>query len=1248
MAAVTQTITNYLGGVSKQTDEKKIPGQVRECLNAVPDPPFGLMKRPGLKFSKTLSNVVDASLADANWFYINRDGDEKYIGRISAKVGSTNGNIKIWNVATGVECDIHLDAGPWAANTAYIVDDVRVNGANVYKCTQAGTSAGSGGPTGTGSSISDGAAPNTVLWDYVRASASQDYLTTTRENYHVLTVQDTTFVTNKTKVIEAQPVSSTFNPKKVGTVHITVVNSHTLYEVLINGKNTWDSNSGPNTRYRTREGENPNVQWDHPNQHLNVDDILSELKKGLEKLEDIGGRVQPTKLASTLELEFFSRKMTYKDSPVSGIPANHADHLINVATTATDSGGTTLAGAVATVYNSNGKRDMGVGTTTNTTLDKRVPGVYNISHGTDAATGTTCTTSNATGINATWQITVQDDGQVRDEDIKIINRGSGFAVYDAISCDSALLGGPGGSPLTWQIGKVVEGLTVSVKITNGAVDNAASSIYNFGNVGYREGDLVTAVIPVTNVSPSPTVRFTLGAEYLEEFTLGSNDDSSNKYITHFQGEIKDVAETTFQSIDGRYVKVTNTNADEDNYWLKFYADNGVSGDGKWEESRDPAASPGLVAASMPHELLNTAPNEFVFKPFEWNERETGDSVTNPDPTFVGKTIQQGFYHNNRLGFLSEDNVIMSQSGDVDNFFFTSALSSTDADPIDLSCSSIRPAKLHAIIPTAQGLILFSTKQQFIMFSDTEILTPSTTVIRAVSNFEMDPKINPVDIGTSISFVSKTPSYTRVYGATTRGSQETPLIYDVGKIVSEWIPNDVTELIASPQNSLIALYGNSLRDMYIYKTYQVDEKNLMQAWVKWTLPGTIQFATIDQDYMYSVVRNGNSYDLLKASMTQTPDEEIIVTSDGKQVNPHMDFYAVASSVKYLGIDTFTITAGGTGYTSAPTVSIAAVDGGTGATATATISSGAVTGITLTAAGSGYDAGAVVSFSGGGGSNAAATCTVYDGSKCYLPYADVTTLTPVLVIAGESNFASVTESGFTISPERGNDGNPYFKVPRKDLSQSSVIVGYKYNYDIELPKTYYKTDEEGAKSDFTANLTIARMKFSVGLSSVLGFKVKSKGYRGEVAEFTGDGSTKAFKVPFLLKEENGIRVTLDGALQPSTAYSVTRTVENGVTIDNSDTVTFNTAPTGSSTAANVTTPAQKIEITTDTWYDVQPVQEAGYYLSDDVPLVEDNIFTIPLHQRTDNFNLRLFSNSPFPVAVNSMMWEGNYSPRFYRRV
>ena len=63
----------------------------------------------------------------------------------------------------------------------------------------------------------------------------------------------------------------------------------------------------------------------------------------------------------------------------------------------------------------------------------------------------------------------------------------------------------------------------------------------------------------------------------------------------------------------------------------------------------------------------------------------------------------------------------------------------------------------------------------------------------------------------------------------------------------------------------------------------------------------------------------------------------------------------------------VTAGGSGYSSAPTVTIAG--DGTSATATATVAGGAVTAVTITNNGGNYE-NATVSFSGGGGSNAAA--------------------------------------------------------------------------------------------------------------------------------------------------------------------------------------------------------------------------------------------------------------------------------------
>ena len=77
-----------------------------------------------------------------------------------------------------------------------------------------------------------------------------------------------------------------------------------------------------------------------------------------------------------------------------------------------------------------------------------------------------------------------------------------------------------------------------------------------------------------------------------------------------------------------------------------------------------------------------------------------------------------------------------------------------------------------------------------------------------------------------------------------------------------------------------------------------------------------------------------------------------------------------------VDDIAVSAGGTGYTSAPTVTFTS-GGGTGATATATVSGGVVTAVTVTGVGSGYTSAPTIGFTGGAGSGATATATLKEG-------------------------------------------------------------------------------------------------------------------------------------------------------------------------------------------------------------------------------------------------------------------------------
>jgi len=74
-----------------------------------------------------------------------------------------------------------------------------------------------------------------------------------------------------------------------------------------------------------------------------------------------------------------------------------------------------------------------------------------------------------------------------------------------------------------------------------------------------------------------------------------------------------------------------------------------------------------------------------------------------------------------------------------------------------------------------------------------------------------------------------------------------------------------------------------------------------------------------------------------------------------------------------VGTLSVTAGGSGFTSAPTVTISG-GGGQGAAAIALVSGGAVTALVITSRGWGYTSAPTVAFSGGAGTGATATATL----------------------------------------------------------------------------------------------------------------------------------------------------------------------------------------------------------------------------------------------------------------------------------
>lgn len=540
--------------------------------------------------------------------------------------------------------------------------------------------------------------------------------------------------------------------------------------------------------------------------------------------------------------------------------------------------------------------------------------------------------------------------------------------------------------------------------------------------------------------------------------------------------VSTIASLPEKSINGRILKIANFSGSADDFYVKY-----ISADNVYEETISPNASPGLDASTMPHVLVREANGTFTFKQVDWTDRLVGDDETNDHPSFLGRSIQDMFFFANRFGMLSGESVVMSRAGEFFNFYSQSAISQNNNDPIDINVSSIVPTRLHSVKTVPQGLLLFSKNEQFLMKTDTGIWSPKEVNVRKISSYENDEQITPVDMGLTVGFVSKSPSYTRVFELQTKGEDETPLTTELSKVVSEWIPSSIDTFDVSAQNSLLMLSSKSSEYIYLFTFYTEGEQRTIESWFRWKMIGKVVHASTYEDTVYVVtIRSDGSYWLQTVDLIQSPLNSQLVTADGLTSDVRLDMWAEPSSMVYDAV-----------------------------TKSTTVTS---------------------------------------------PYTLDASLPGRVIVTNSSNPSEpFTGQTYTVTPS----GNNYI-IPG-DLTGKDVLVGFAYDFIAEFPRIYYSFGESG--TDFTADLVISRIKVTTGLSGDTGMFLQSTGR--------------------------------------------------------------------------------------DDWSLVRVARKVGEYLANTAPFTEGAQFTIPVHQRNINYNLKVSTQSPYPISLISMAWEGMYFPRYYRR-
>lgn len=319
----------------------------------------------------------------------------------------------------------------------------------------------------------------------------------------------------------------------------------------------------------------------------------------------------------------------------------------------------------------------------------------------------------------------------------------------------------------------------------------------------------------------------------------------------------------------------------DNYWVKF--ETGTSGPGIWRETVKPGVQLFLHSATMPHVLIREADGTFTFDEAEWDKRKCGDDEQSPDPSFVGNTIQDVYFHRNRLGFLSDENAILSRNGSFFDFFRTSVTALLDDDPIDVGASHVKVSLLKAAVPYQDELVLFSEQTQFTLQGN-DMLTPKTVSARPRTEYVCDGSVRPIGLGTSVFFTANRGEYQSVWEYVIDKASQTAVANEVTSHAPAYVPSDVFKIIGtSNENVLIALSRKEPNRLYLYKYYFSGEEKLQAAWQHWTLPGecSILNAEFVRSDLYLVVRREDGVYLEK--MRFQPN----ATDEGMEFIVHLD-------------------------------------------------------------------------------------------------------------------------------------------------------------------------------------------------------------------------------------------------------------------------------------------------------------------------------------------------------------------------
>lgn len=236
--------------------------------------------------------------------------------------------------------------------------------------------------------------------------------------------------------------------------------------------------------------------------------------------------------------------------------------------------------------------------------------------------------------------------------------------------------------------------------------------------------------------------------------------------------------------------------------------------------------------------------QFVFARFNWDLRGAGDMTTCPMPSFVGKTISEIFFFENRLGFTSDVNIVLSEAGNLANFFRITATDLLASDLIDIKASSSSVLLFQNAVVFGGKLWLFSTSGQQYTLSGNPVLSPASVSLDSFGSYP-SANVRPLPLGKRVMFARTINGYTRIHeGVETAfgGDSYQALGYqllapDITIDVPQYLPGNPLYIAGDAGAEFVAVLCDGATDsLFVYGYHYEGDQKQQSSWSKWTFTG----------------------------------------------------------------------------------------------------------------------------------------------------------------------------------------------------------------------------------------------------------------------------------------------------------------------------------------------------------------------------------------------------------------------------